>query len=134
MLAHVEDIRVGVNKMVERPMIRSGLVMVRKMMNLSSSFEIERGAVLEDVAAGTIDAHPTFGEAVQEEKLHCALWDMHCMFNYLTSLSKARSRLTNPVSWSISCAWNIHSLCMLKNHVFAAYIYCEIKKYSNKTA
>ena len=30
---------VGVNKVVERPMVRGGLVVVRKMMNLSSSFD-----------------------------------------------------------------------------------------------
>ena len=30
---------VGVNKVVERPMVRDGLVVVRKMMNLSSSFD-----------------------------------------------------------------------------------------------
>jgi 2-oxoisovalerate dehydrogenase E2 component (dihydrolipoyl transacylase) len=30
---------IGVNKMVERPMIRGGLVVARKMMNLSSSFD-----------------------------------------------------------------------------------------------
>jgi 2-oxoisovalerate dehydrogenase E2 component (dihydrolipoyl transacylase) len=30
---------VGVNRMVERPMIRDGLVVARKMMNLSSSFD-----------------------------------------------------------------------------------------------
>ena len=30
---------VGVNKVVERPMVRAGLVVVRKMMNLSSSFD-----------------------------------------------------------------------------------------------
>ncbi|MEO6353183.1 MAG: dihydrolipoamide acetyltransferase family protein [Burkholderiaceae bacterium] len=36
---HPEVAIVGVNKMVERPMIRGGLVVVRKMMNLSSSFD-----------------------------------------------------------------------------------------------
>jgi 2-oxoisovalerate dehydrogenase E2 component (dihydrolipoyl transacylase) len=30
---------IGVNKMVERPMIRDGAVVARKMMNLSSSFD-----------------------------------------------------------------------------------------------
>jgi len=30
---------VGVNKVVERPVVREGLVVVRKMMNLSSSFD-----------------------------------------------------------------------------------------------
>ena len=30
---------IGVNKMVERPMIRNGQVVARKMMNLSSSFD-----------------------------------------------------------------------------------------------
>jgi 2-oxoisovalerate dehydrogenase E2 component (dihydrolipoyl transacylase) len=30
---------VGVNRVVERPMIRDGLVVARKMMNLSSSFD-----------------------------------------------------------------------------------------------
>ena len=30
---------IGVNKMVERPMIRDGQVVARKMMNLSSSFD-----------------------------------------------------------------------------------------------
>jgi 2-oxoisovalerate dehydrogenase E2 component (dihydrolipoyl transacylase) len=30
---------VGVNKMVERPMVRDGQVVIRKMMNLSSSFD-----------------------------------------------------------------------------------------------
>ena len=30
---------IGVNKMVERPMVRDGQVVVRKMMNLSSSFD-----------------------------------------------------------------------------------------------
>lgn len=36
---HPEVAIVGVNKMVERPMVRGGLVVVRKMMNLSSSFD-----------------------------------------------------------------------------------------------
>jgi 2-oxoisovalerate dehydrogenase E2 component (dihydrolipoyl transacylase) len=36
---HPEVAIVGVNKMVERPMIRGGLVVARKMMNLSSSFD-----------------------------------------------------------------------------------------------
>jgi len=30
---------VGVNRMVERPMIRGGMVVARQMMNLSSSFD-----------------------------------------------------------------------------------------------
>jgi len=30
---------VGVNKMVERPMVRGGQIVIRKMMNLSSSFD-----------------------------------------------------------------------------------------------
>ncbi|NMM39024.1 MAG: 2-oxo acid dehydrogenase subunit E2 [Glaciimonas sp.] len=36
---HPEVAIIGVNKMVERPMIRGGLVVARKMMNLSSSFD-----------------------------------------------------------------------------------------------
>ena len=36
---HPEVAIIGVNKMVERPMIRHGLVVARKMMNLSSSFD-----------------------------------------------------------------------------------------------
>ncbi len=36
---HPEVAIVGVNKIVERPMIRSGQVVARKMMNLSSSFD-----------------------------------------------------------------------------------------------
>jgi 2-oxoisovalerate dehydrogenase E2 component (dihydrolipoyl transacylase) len=36
---HPEVAIVGVNRMVERPMVRSGAVVVRKMMNLSSSFD-----------------------------------------------------------------------------------------------
>jgi 2-oxoisovalerate dehydrogenase E2 component (dihydrolipoyl transacylase) len=36
---HPEVAIIGVNKLVERPMIRSGLVVARKMMNLSSSFD-----------------------------------------------------------------------------------------------
>jgi 2-oxoisovalerate dehydrogenase E2 component (dihydrolipoyl transacylase) len=36
---HPEVAIVGVNKIVERPMIRDGLVVARKMMNLSSSFD-----------------------------------------------------------------------------------------------
>jgi 2-oxoisovalerate dehydrogenase E2 component (dihydrolipoyl transacylase) len=36
---HPEVAIIGVNKMVERPMIRDGAVVVRKMMNLSSSFD-----------------------------------------------------------------------------------------------
>jgi 2-oxoisovalerate dehydrogenase E2 component (dihydrolipoyl transacylase) len=36
---HPEVAIVGVNKMVERPMIRDGAVVARKMMNLSSSFD-----------------------------------------------------------------------------------------------
>ncbi|MEO8599866.1 MAG: dihydrolipoamide acetyltransferase family protein [bacterium] len=36
---HPEVAIVGVNKIVERPMIRGGLVVARKMMNLSSSFD-----------------------------------------------------------------------------------------------
>ncbi|MBY0572074.1 MAG: 2-oxo acid dehydrogenase subunit E2 [Undibacterium sp.] len=36
---HPEVAIIGVNKMVERPMIRNGLVVARKMMNLSSSFD-----------------------------------------------------------------------------------------------
>lgn len=36
---HPEVAIVGVNKIVERPMIRGGQVVVRKMMNLSSSFD-----------------------------------------------------------------------------------------------
>jgi 2-oxoisovalerate dehydrogenase E2 component (dihydrolipoyl transacylase) len=30
---------IGVNRMVERPMVKDGAVVVRKMMNLSSSFD-----------------------------------------------------------------------------------------------
>jgi 2-oxoisovalerate dehydrogenase E2 component (dihydrolipoyl transacylase) len=30
---------VGVNRIVERPMVRNGAVVVRQMMNLSSSFD-----------------------------------------------------------------------------------------------
>jgi 2-oxoisovalerate dehydrogenase E2 component (dihydrolipoyl transacylase) len=36
---HPEVAIVGVNRMVERPMVRAGSVVVRKMMNLSSSFD-----------------------------------------------------------------------------------------------
>ncbi len=36
---HPEVAIVGVNKMVERPMVRNGQVVIRKMMNLSSSFD-----------------------------------------------------------------------------------------------
>ncbi len=36
---HPEVAIIGVNKMVERPMIRNGQIVVRKMMNLSSSFD-----------------------------------------------------------------------------------------------
>ena len=36
---HPEVAIVGVNKMVERPMIRDGAIVARKMMNLSSSFD-----------------------------------------------------------------------------------------------
>jgi 2-oxoisovalerate dehydrogenase E2 component (dihydrolipoyl transacylase) len=36
---HPEVGIVGVNRMVERPMIRQGAVVARKMMNLSSSFD-----------------------------------------------------------------------------------------------
>ena len=36
---HPEVAIVGVNRMVERPMVRSGAVVVRQMMNLSSSFD-----------------------------------------------------------------------------------------------
>jgi 2-oxoisovalerate dehydrogenase E2 component (dihydrolipoyl transacylase) len=36
---HPEVAIIGVNKMVERPMIRDGMVVARKMMNLSSSFD-----------------------------------------------------------------------------------------------
>jgi 2-oxoisovalerate dehydrogenase E2 component (dihydrolipoyl transacylase) len=36
---HPEVAIVGVNKIVERPMLRGGLVVARKMMNLSSSFD-----------------------------------------------------------------------------------------------
>ena len=36
---HPEVAIIGVNKMVERPMIRDGAVVARKMMNLSSSFD-----------------------------------------------------------------------------------------------
>jgi 2-oxoisovalerate dehydrogenase E2 component (dihydrolipoyl transacylase) len=36
---HPEVAIVGVNRMVERPMIRSGMVVARQMMNLSSSFD-----------------------------------------------------------------------------------------------
>ena len=36
---HPEVAIVGVNRMVERPMVRGGAVVVRKMMNLSSSFD-----------------------------------------------------------------------------------------------
>ena len=36
---HPEVAIIGVNKMVERPMIRAGAVVARKMMNLSSSFD-----------------------------------------------------------------------------------------------
>ncbi len=36
---HPEVAIVGVNRMVERPMIRGGLVVARQMMNLSSSFD-----------------------------------------------------------------------------------------------
>lgn len=36
---HPEVAIIGVNKMVERPMIRNGAVVARKMMNLSSSFD-----------------------------------------------------------------------------------------------
>jgi 2-oxoisovalerate dehydrogenase E2 component (dihydrolipoyl transacylase) len=36
---HPEVAIIGVNKMVERPMVRHGQVVIRKMMNLSSSFD-----------------------------------------------------------------------------------------------
>jgi 2-oxoisovalerate dehydrogenase E2 component (dihydrolipoyl transacylase) len=36
---HPEVAIIGVNKMVERPMVRNGQVVIRKMMNLSSSFD-----------------------------------------------------------------------------------------------
>ena len=36
---HPEVAIVGVNRMVERPMVRGGVVVVRQMMNLSSSFD-----------------------------------------------------------------------------------------------
>ncbi len=36
---HPEVAIVGVNRMVERPMVRNGAVVVRQMMNLSSSFD-----------------------------------------------------------------------------------------------
>jgi 2-oxoisovalerate dehydrogenase E2 component (dihydrolipoyl transacylase) len=36
---HPEVAIIGVNKMVERPMVRGGQVVIRKMMNLSSSFD-----------------------------------------------------------------------------------------------
>lgn len=36
---HPEVAIIGVNKMVERPMVRDGAIVVRKMMNLSSSFD-----------------------------------------------------------------------------------------------
>ena len=36
---HPEVAIVGVNRIVERPMIRGGLVVARKMMNVSSSFD-----------------------------------------------------------------------------------------------
>ena len=36
---HPEVAIVGVNKMIERPVVRNGQIVVRKMMNLSSSFD-----------------------------------------------------------------------------------------------
>ena len=36
---HPEVAIIGVNKIVERPMVRQGVVVIRKMMNLSSSFD-----------------------------------------------------------------------------------------------
>ncbi|MDZ4692554.1 dihydrolipoamide acetyltransferase family protein [Terricaulis sp.] len=36
---HPEVAIIGVNKLVERPMVRNGAIVVRKMMNLSSSFD-----------------------------------------------------------------------------------------------
>jgi 2-oxoisovalerate dehydrogenase E2 component (dihydrolipoyl transacylase) len=36
---HPEVAIVGVNKIVERPMVQDGAVVVRNMMNLSSSFD-----------------------------------------------------------------------------------------------
>jgi 2-oxoisovalerate dehydrogenase E2 component (dihydrolipoyl transacylase) len=36
---HPEVAIVGVNRIVERPMVRDGAVVIRKMMNLSSSFD-----------------------------------------------------------------------------------------------
>ena len=36
---HPEVAIIGVNKIVERPMVRNGQVVIRKMMNLSSSFD-----------------------------------------------------------------------------------------------
>ena len=36
---HPEVAIVGINRMVERPMIRNGAVVARQMMNLSSSFD-----------------------------------------------------------------------------------------------
>lgn len=39
MINHPEVAIIGVNKIVERPMVRQGGIVVRKMMNLSSSFD-----------------------------------------------------------------------------------------------
>jgi 2-oxoisovalerate dehydrogenase E2 component (dihydrolipoyl transacylase) len=36
---HPEVAIIGVNKLVERPMVRNSQIVVRKMMNLSSSFD-----------------------------------------------------------------------------------------------
>ncbi|HNV60044.1 MAG TPA: 2-oxo acid dehydrogenase subunit E2, partial [Rhodoferax sp.] len=36
---HPEVAIVGINRLVERPMVRNGVVVVRQMMNLSSSFD-----------------------------------------------------------------------------------------------
>ena len=39
MINHPEVAIVGVNRIVERPMIRDGAMVARQMMNLSSSFD-----------------------------------------------------------------------------------------------
>ena len=36
---HPEIAIIGVNKLVERPMVKNGQIVIRKMMNLSSSFD-----------------------------------------------------------------------------------------------
>ena len=39
MINHPEVAIIGLNRIVERPVVRGGQIVVRKMMNLSSSFD-----------------------------------------------------------------------------------------------